>query len=409
MISNKMMNFVKNTSAIRAMFEEGKIMREKYGADNVFDFSLGNPSVEPPVEVKNALLEILNNESPNFIHGYTNNSGYEDIREYIANFMNKEHGTTFKLNNVIMTNGAAGAMNIILKTILNPNDEVIVFSPYFGEYKNYIENYDGKLCLVPVNNIDFQIDMELFEKNINKNTKCVIINTPHNPTGAVYTEETIKKLSEILNTKQIEFNTSIYLISDEPYIKLAYDNVSIPFIAKYYKNTFISYSFSKSLSLPGERIGYAIANSDMDDFEDIMFALNVANRICGFVNAPSLFQRIIPYCMDSKVDIDVYNKNRNKLFEIITELGFECVKPKGAFYMFPKSLIPDDVEFCKEAKKYNLLIVPGSSFGLPGYFRIAYCVPYEMIVKSIDSFKKLADKYKRWLNDKAMGRQIKKN
>lgn len=395
MISNKMINFVKNTSAIRAMFEEGKIMREKYGAENVFDFSLGNPSVEPPASVKNAIIEILNNESPNFIHGYTNNSGYEDVRAYIADSINKEFETSYNFNNIVMTNGAAGAMNIILKTILNPDDEVIVFSPYFGEYKNYIENYDGKICLVPVNKDDFQIDMNIFERNINNKTKAVIINTPNNPTGAVYTEDTIKKLSEILYKKQKELNISIYLISDEPYIKLAYDNVSIPFIAKYYKNTFISYSFSKSLSLPGERIGYIVANSDMDDFNDIMFALNVANRICGFVNAPSLFQRIIPYCMNSKVDIDVYDKNRNKLYEILTELGFECVKPKGAFYMFPKSLIQDDVEFCKEAKKYNLLIVPGSSFGLPGYFRIAYCVPYEMIVNSFTSFKKLAEKYRR--------------
>lgn len=395
MVSEKMKLFSKNSSAIRAMFEEGKQMSKIYGSENVYDFSLGNPSVEPPQSVKNAIISVLENDSPNFVHGYTNNSGYEDVRQYVAYSTNQEFGTNYGIDNVIMTNGAAGGLNILFKTLLNPNDEVIVFAPFFGEYNAYVSNYDGKLIVVPPNTDTFQISFTTFESMINSKTKAVIINTPNNPTGVIYTEDTIKKLASILELKQKELGISIYLISDEPYRRLVYDNCTVPFVSKYYKNTFVAYSFSKSLSLPGERIGYLLANTDMDTFEEIVFALNVANRILGFVNAPSLFQRVLPLCMEEKTDISIYEKNRNLLYNMLTELGYECIKPSGAFYMFPKSLIADDKAFCTAAKEFRILSGAGSSFGCSGHFRLAYCVPTSIIENSYDSFQKLAKKYKR--------------
>lgn len=394
MVSEKMKSFVNGSSAIRAMFTEGKRLASIYGAENVYDYSLGNPSVIPPDSVKKSIIEILNTKDPNYIHGYPDNSGFEEVREYVAQQTNKEFGTDFTYKNVVMTTGAAAALNIIFKTILNPGDEVIVFAPFFGEYRNYVSNYDGKLVVVPTNKENFQIDIDSLEKNITPRTKAIIINSPNNPTGVIYTEETILKLSDTLYKKQEEFGTEIFLLSDEPYRRLVYDDANIPFITKYYDNSFVSYSFSKALSLPGERIGYVIANTNMSDFEDTMTALNVANRIMGFVNAPSLFQLVLPYVMNEQVDVNIYKKNRDKLYEILTSCGFECPTPEGAFYMFPKSLIEDDVEFCEKAKEYNLLLVPGSAFGCPGYIRLAYCVNYETIVNSEKAFKKLADFYK---------------
>ncbi|MBS4960354.1 MAG: pyridoxal phosphate-dependent aminotransferase [Clostridiales bacterium] len=390
MISEKMKTFVSTSSVIRAMFEEGKKMAAKYGAENVYDYSLGNPSVYPPSAVKDSIIHILNTEDPNLIHGYTNNSGYEDVRQFVAESTNQEFGTSFSMENVVMTTGAAAALNIIFKTILNPGDEVVVFAPFFGEYRNYISNYDGKTVVIPPDTATFQINFQAFEQALNKNTKAVIVNTPNNPTGIVYTEATIQRLGEILSQKEKEVGHSIFLISDEPYRRLVYDDTPVPFVSKYYKNTFVAYSFSKALSLPGERIGYVLVNSEIDDFEDTMFSLNVANRICGFVNAPSLFQRVLLDCMNLKVDVSVYQKNRDTLYDMLTSLGFSCIKPEGAFYMFPKTLIDDDVAFCTAAKKYNLLIVPGSTFGCPGYTRLSYCVSYDTIVRSEVSFKKLA-------------------
>lgn len=389
MISNKMRELVQNSSVIRAMFEEGKRLANIYGADNVYDFSLGNPSVEPPEEVKEAILEIVNNEEAISIHGYMNNSGYEDVRAVIARSINERFNTAFTQNNIIMTVGAAGGLNVIFKTILNPEDEVIVFAPFFGEYKNYVSNYDGNLIVVSPNTSDFQPNLQEFREKITRNTKAVIINSPNNPTGVVYSENTIIKLSEILREKQKAFGTDIYIISDEPYRELAYDNVEVPYLSNYYDNTIIGYSFSKSLSLPGERIGYLVIPNQIADYENIISAANIATRILGFVNAPSLFQRVIAKCLDAKVNLEAYNRNRELLYNELLSYGYQCIKPEGAFYMFVKTPIEDDVEFCSLAKNKNILVVPGSSFACPGYIRIAYCVDYKTIEKALPGFKSL--------------------
>ncbi|SHI44623.1 pyridoxal phosphate-dependent aminotransferase [Clostridium intestinale] len=393
MISNKMKDLVAGSSTIRAMFEEGKRLAAIYGEENVFDFSLGNPNVEPPEVVKNTIIEILSEESPNFVHGYMSNSGYEDVRLKIAEFTNKKHNLNLTENNIVMTCGAAGGLNIIFKTLMNPGDEVITFAPYFGEYRAYTNNYDGNLVVVPSNTDTFEPNLEEFENKITSKTKIVIINSPNNPTGVIYSEEVIKSLANILNKKQKEFNSSIYLISDEPYREIVYDDIKVPYLLSYYNNSIIGYSYSKSLSLPGERIGYIVANSNLDDFDIFMQGLNVANRVLGFVNAPSLFQRVIARTLGAEVDVDIYKKNRDLLYNHLTKIGFSCVKPNGAFYLFPKSLIEDDVKFCQDAKKFNLLIVPGTAFGCPGHFRISYCVSYDKIEKSLAAFDKLAELY----------------
>ena len=393
MISDEMIKLVNGSSAIRAMFEEGKKLASIYGAENVFDYSLGNPSVEPPKEVKDAIIKILNSEEPNYVHGYTNNSGFEDVRKSVAEYTNKKFGTNFSLENVVMTNGAAAALNIVFRCILNPGDEIITFAPFFTEYRNYVSSYGCTLTVVPANTETFEVNFEEFEKLISPKTKGVLMNTPNNPSGVVYSEETIKKIAAIMDAKQEEFGTDIYLISDEPYRELVYENIEVPYVSKYYKNTFVAYSFSKSLSLPGERIGYLIANSEMKDFEKMMFALNVANRVAGFVNANSLFQRVIPYCLDCKVDIEVYNRNRIDLYNKLTDLGFKCVKPVGAFYMFPQTPIEDDVAFCNAAKEFNLLLVPGTGFGCKGHMRLSYCVSHDTIINSFPAFEKLAAKF----------------
>ena len=394
MISNKMEKLVKNSSVIRAMFEEGKKLSAKYGEENVLDYSLGNPNVEPPKEIKQAIIDIINEEPQNLVHGYMSNSGYEDVRENIAEFINKKNNVNLTKDNIVMTCGAAGGLNIILKTLLNPEDEVIVIAPFFGEYENYVNNFDGKLVVVQADKETFQPDIKALEKGITAKTKAIIINTPNNPTGVIYSSESLTKMAEVLRKKEAEYKTSIYLISDEPYKEIAYDGAEVPFLLNYHKNSFIGYSYSKSLSLPGERIGYVVANSEMDDYKDVIQSLNVANRILGFVNAPSLFQRVIGRTLGAEVDVNIYKKNRDLLYNHLISLGFECVKPQGAFYLFPKSLIPDDKAFAEAAKKYNLLIVPGSSFGCPGHFRLSYCISYEKIEKSLQAFTKLAEEFK---------------
>ncbi|WP_143316159.1 pyridoxal phosphate-dependent aminotransferase [Clostridium sp. HBUAS56017] len=398
MISEKMKELVKNSSTIRAMFEEGKRLSAIYGEENVFDYSLGNPNVEPPETIRKAISDILQEESPNYVHGYMNNSGYEDVREEIAKYINKKNGVNLNFENIIMTCGAAGGLNIILKTILNPEDEVITFAPFFGEYANYVKNFDGKLVIVESEEKTFQPNIDALEKGITSKTKAIIINSPNNPTGVVYTEESIKRMAETLEKKQKEYGTRIFLISDEPYKEIAYDGVKVPFILNYYKNSFIGYSYSKSLSLPGERIGYIAVNPEVDDFKDVVSSLNVANRILGFVNAPSLFQRVIAKTLGAEVDVNIYKKNRDLLYNHLISLGFECVKPEGAFYLFPKALIENDKKFVEIGKKYNLLMVPGTSFGRPGYVRLSYCISYEKIVKSLDSFTKLAKECNEIIN-----------
>ncbi|OLN32890.1 pyridoxal phosphate-dependent aminotransferase [Desulfosporosinus metallidurans] len=394
MISIKMQEQVQSSSVIRAMFEEGKRLAEIHGVENVFDFSIGNPNVEPPEEINEAILEILKTENLMSIHGYMNNSGYEEVRAAIAESINDKFGTAFTQNNILMTVGAAGGLNVIFKTLLNPKDEVITFAPFFGEYKNYVKNYEGELVVISPNTIDFQPNLEEFKEKITPKTKAVIINSPNNPTGVIYSEETIIKLSEILREKQKEFGTDIYLVSDEPYRELAYDNVEVPYLSNYYANTIIGYSFSKSLSLPGERIGYLVIPDQAADYKNIISAANIANRILGFVNAPSLFQRVVAKCLNAKVDIDTYNRNRELLYNGLSSYGYQCIKPEGAFYLFVKTPIENDVEFCNLAKKKNILIVTGTAFGCPGYVRIAYCVAYKTIEKALPGFKALIEEVK---------------
>lgn len=394
MIADKMKNMVANSSAIRAMFEEGNRLAAIYGPENVFDFSLGNPNVPAPNEVKEALLDLVGNMDPLELHGYTNsNSGYADVREAVAASLNQRFGTSFEGKNIIMTVGAAGGLNVILKTLLNPGDQVIAFAPYFGEYRSYTNNFDGELVEISPNLENFQPKLDEFENKITAKTKAVIVNTPNNPTGVVYSEDTIKALAAIMEKKQEEFGTEIYLISDEPYRELVYGDVEVPYLTKYYDNTIVGYSFSKSLSLPGERIGYLVIPDQVKDSGLVLQAANVANRILGFVNAPTLQQKLVAKCLDAKTDISYYDRNRETLYQGLLDCGFECIKPEGAFYLFMKAPIQDEKEFCGVAKKYNLLLVPGSSFACPGYVRIAYCVSYETIVNSLPKFKELAAEY----------------
>ncbi|MBQ4067817.1 MAG: pyridoxal phosphate-dependent aminotransferase [Lachnospiraceae bacterium] len=393
MISEKMVGFVKGSSVIRAMFEEGKKMAAIYGADKVYDFSLGNPNVPAPQEVNEAIKSVLDEEESTFVHGYMSNSGYEDVREAVANSLNKRFGTAFNQENIIMTVGAAGGLNVIFKTLLNPGDEVITFAPYFGEYRSYVGNYDGELVVVSPNTETFQPNLDEFETKITAKTKAVIVNSPNNPSGVVYSEATIIKMAEILNKKQAEFGTDIYLISDEPYRELVYGDVEVPYITKYYDNTIVGYSYSKSLSLPGERIGYLVIPSEVADFENVLGAANVATRILGYVNAPSLMQRAVAKCLDVEVNVEPYNRNRELLYNSLVEYGFECIKPEGAFYLFMKSPVADEKEFVAACKEHQILIVPGSTFACPGFVRIAYCVSYDTIKNSLPGFKAVAEKY----------------
>ncbi|WP_394916526.1 pyridoxal phosphate-dependent aminotransferase [uncultured Robinsoniella sp.] len=393
MIAEKMKSYVENSSVIRAMFEEGAKMAAVYGAENVYDFSLGNPNVAAPAQVRQAIEEIITGEDPVMVHGYMSNAGFEDVRSAVAASLNRRFQTAFHEENIIMTVGAAGGMNVIFRTILNPGDEVLTFAPYFGEYRAYVSNYDGILKAVEPNTQSFQPDLEKFERMITAKTKAVIVNSPNNPTGVVYSEETIVRLSDILRRKQEELQTVIYLVTDEPYRELAYDGVTVPFVTKYYANTIVGYSFSKSLSLPGERIGYLVIPDQVTDSDQVIAAANVANRILGYVNAPSLFQRVIGKCIDAKVDVQYYDKNRQTLYSGLKKCGFSCIKPEGAFYLFVKSPVEDETIFVEAAKKYHILVVPGSSFACPGYVRIAYCVSLETIENALPYFEKLAQEF----------------
>lgn len=393
MIAEKMKPYLKNNSAIRAMFEEGKKMAAEYGAENVYDFSLGNPNVPAPAGIKEAIIDILENEDPVFVHGYMSNAGYPHVRQTIADNLNSRFGTGFRADNLIMTVGAASGLNICLKTLLNPGDEVIVFAPYFLEYGSYIRNYDGVLVQVDPDTETFQLNLEDFAVKITEKTKAVIINNPHNPTGVIFSEETIQKLAAILEAKQKELGHAIYLLSDEPYRELAFDGVKVPFVTNYYANTIVAYSYSKSLSLPGERIGYVIIPDEVEDSAETIAAATIANRISGSVNAPSLIQLAVARCVDAEVDLAYYDRNRKALYDGLTSFGFTCAKPAGAFYMWVKSPVADEKQFVERAKKYHILMVPGSSFACPGYVRLAYCVSYETIQNALPAFEKLAKEY----------------
>lgn len=392
MIADKMRPLVENNSAIRAMFEEGKKMAAEYGAENVYDFSLGNPNVPAPESVKQAIIDIMNEEESTMVHGYMSNAGFDDVREGIAASINRRFGTHFHGGNLLMTVGAASGLNVILKTILDPGDEVIVFAPYFMEYGSYVRNYDGVLTVIPPNTETFQPGLLEFERSITKRTKAVIINTPNNPTGVVYSSETLRQIGAILERKENEYGTSILLISDEPYRELAYDGVQVPYVTLFYKNTVVCYSYSKSLSLPGERIGYLVIPDEVEDSKAVIAAAAISNRVLGCVNAPSLMQRVILRCVDEKVNLSAYNKNRELLYSSLKEYGFQCIKPEGAFYLFIKTP-EDDKKFCEYCKKHRVLLVQGSAFACPGYARIAYCVSYEQIERSLPAFKRIAQEY----------------
>lgn len=393
MISQVVEELIKNSSTIHAIYEEGKKLEEDYGEENVYNFSLGNPNVETSEAVKKAIIDIVKTEDSLTIHGYMDNSGYENVRQAIANHINKSYVTDFKYENILMTVGAAGGLNVILKTLLNPKEEIVIFAPYYGEYINYIANFDAKAVIVSADTNGFQLNLQELEKKITKTTKAVIVNSPNNPTGVVYSEDTLCKLTDILERKQEEFHTDIYLISDEPYRELVYDGIKAPYITKFYKNTIICYSYSKSLSLAGERIGYLVIPDCVTDAPMIRDGAHIVTRTLGFVNAPSLIQKVIGKCHDEQVDLSYYDNNRLTMYNGLKEVGFTCQKPEGAFYIFMKSPIPDEKEFCSYARKYRIFMVPGSSFGCPGYVRLAYCVKHETIVRAIPVFKKLAKDY----------------
>ena len=394
MFSEKIVNNLSRSSWIRAMFEEGAKLAEKYGADKVYDFSLGNPYAEPPTEVMESLKKyILNNEKG--IHRYMNNAGYPEVREKIAKSLQKESGVELSADNIVMTVGAAGGLNVVLKAIINPEEEVIVFAPYFVEYNFYADNHGGKTVVVPPDVSTFEPDLNAFEKSITTKTKALIINNPNNPTGVIYSEEKLKNIAEIIVKKEKEYGTTIFVLSDQPYSEIIYDGAKVPSMLSIFSNAIVVNSFSKSLGLAGERIGYIAASSRIKDIALLMNALTFCNRTLGFVNAPGLFQKVVCDSLEARVDTEAYKKRRDFLYENLTRLGFECVKPQGAFYLFPKALIDDDVEFIKRALKYNLLLVPGSGFGCPGYFRISYCVKFDMIENSISAFEKLAKEFNK--------------
>lgn len=393
MVSKQILNDIQNSSAIRAMFVEGKELAAKIGADNVYDFSLGNPSTPVPDAFTKALKDIIDTEDSLSLHGYMDNTGYPEVKQQVAESLNRRFGTDFSMKNIIMTVGAAGAINVILKTLIDIDDELIVFAPYFTEYRNYIGNWRGKLVTVDPDYTTFQPDFEDLRRKITPKTKAVIINNPVNPTGVIYSEETIKQIASILNEKQQAYGHEIYIISDEPYRELVYDGKETVFLTKYYDNTFVTYSFSKSLSIPGERIGYMVIPDTMADFDTVISGLSIANRICGFINAPSLLQKAVARCLEEKTDVAFYDRNRRMLYDHLKDLGFQCVYPEGTFYLFMKSPEPDELAFVEVAKKFHIMLVNGTTFGCPGYVRLAYCVDPDMIERSKPAFKQLADYY----------------
>ena len=393
MISKKIQKALAGSSAIRAMFVEGNELAAKVGRENVYDFSLGNPATPAPAALNEAVRDLVDELDPLTLHGYMDNAGYPDVRQAVADNLNRRFGTAFDAHNIIMTVGAAGGLNIIFKTILDPGDEVIVFAPYFGEYRSYAANFDASVVEVAPDYETFQPDLEAFAQAVRVQTKAVIVNTPNNPTGVIYHEDTMRKIGEILETKEKEIGHEIYLISDEPYRELVYDGNKEDFLTKYYKNTLVGYSFSKSLSLPGERIGYVVVPNEASDAEDLIRGIEISNRTLGFVNAPSLMQKAVARCLDEKTDVAFYDKNRTMLYEGLTKLGFTCIKPEGAFYLWVKSPVENEEDFVNEGKKYNILMVKGGAFGCPGYVRLAYCVSHETIERSLPAFEKLAEAY----------------
>ena len=379
-------------SIIREIFEYCKSRATEIGADKVFDFSIGNPSVSPPAEISEAIAELVKGDGV-ALHGYTSAQGDLTVRKTVADYINERFGTTVSADDIYMTCGAAASLTISLRALMNAGDECIVFAPFFTEYRVFIENAGGKVVVSTPEEKTFQIDTADFEAKITERTAAVIINSPNNPSGVVYSEETIKKVTAILEKKQQEYDHPIYLIADEPYRELVYGGVTVPYLMNYYKNTIVCYSYSKALSLPGERIGYIAVSPEMQDNRKVYFAICGAGRSLGYVCAPSLFQQVIARCIDAKVDIEIYRENRDLLYNNLTELGYECVKPDGAFYLFVKALEPDAYKFFERAKAHEVLVVPCDDFGTPGYVRIAYCVNRERIVNALPAFKAIKEEY----------------
>jgi len=392
-ISTKIKDYMERASWIRKMFEQGIELKNKLGPDKVFDFSLGNPNLEPPDEVHKAILDIMADKRPGK-HAYMPNAGLKETRESVAAFLSKEHGLALSGEQVIMTCGAGGGLNVALKTVLDPGDEVLVLSPYFVEYFFYIDNHNGNGKLVKTKE-DFTLDLKAIEAAITSKTKAIIINSPNNPSGRIYDEISLRNLGKLFETiKQIN-NQTIYLLADEPYSKIIYDEARVPSVFQVYANSMIITSYSKDLSLPGERIGYVAVNPRMENWKQVVDGLTFCNRILGFVNAPALMQHIISKLQGVQVDVSEYQRKRDNLCRGLAEAGYSFIKPEGAFYLFPKSPIPDDVLFVNTLLQENILAVPGTGFGTPGYFRLAYCVGDRVIEGSMEGFRRAIRKFSR--------------
>jgi aspartate aminotransferase len=390
-ISKRIKEWMEQSSWIRRMFEEGMVLKAEYGEENVFDFTLGNPDLEPPFLFLETLQKVVG-EKKMGQHGYMPNAGYPETRKAIADYLSQEHQDEISEKQVIMTCGAGGGLNVVLKTLLNPGEEVITPVPYFVEYLFYVNNHGGNLKLVKTKS-DFSLDLSEIEKAVSPKTKAIIVNSPHNPTGKVYDERSVKELGELLRKKSSEMGNTIYLISDEPYGKIVYDDISLPSIFKIYEHSILVTSYSKELSVPGERIGFVAVSPHATPQEDLLEGMVFCNRTLGFVNAPALMQRVVRHLQGISVDVSFYQKRRDLLCDNLASLGYQFVKPQGAFYLFPRTPIDDDVAFVKELQAEHILTVPGSGFGMPGFFRIAYCVDEKVIRRSLKGFKKVAEKY----------------
>lgn len=395
MFSEKMLKLGTNRSVIRDLFEYAKKRKAEIGEDKVFDFSIGNPSVPAPACVREAAIDLLQNEDEVLLHGYTSAQGDAGLRKNIAEYINEQHGTSLTADSLYITVGAAASLTISLTALAEDGDEFITFAPFFPEYRVFVEKTGSKLVVVNSSPEDFQIDCEAFEKALTPHTKGVILNSPNNPSGVVVTEECIKTVCGILEKKQEEYGHPIFLITDEPYRELVYDGVKVPYLMNYYDNTIVCYSYSKSLSLPGERIGYIAVSDKAVEWKNIYAAICGAGRALGYVCAPSLFQQVVARCIGKTSDVSVYKKNRDILYNALTEYGYRCIKPEGAFYLFVEALEKDAGAFSEKAKEFELLLVPADSFGTPGFVRISYCVSTEQIEKSLPAFKALAESYGR--------------
>ena len=393
MIKETMKRLGMNRSVIRDIFEYGNMRRAQVGAENVYDFSLGNPNVPAPEEVGRTIRELLSSRPDTYLHGYTSAQGDPQTREAVVTDLNRRFQTSFRKENLYMTCGAAASLKITLTALFAPGDEFIVFTPYFPEYRVFVETCGGRLVEASSDQASFQIDFDVLAPLITPQTKAVIVNSPNNPSGVVYTEETIRALADLLSRREEEYGHPIYLISDEPYRELVYGGVTVPYLTKYYKDTIVCYSYSKSLSLPGERIGYILVPDEIADSADIYAAVCGAGRALGYVCAPSLMQHMIASCTGLVSDLSVYQENRDLLMNALTKDGFTCIRPDGAFYLFMKSPVSDAGAFCEKAKEFDLLLVPADSFGTPGFVRISYCVSTDMIRRSLPAFEKLAACY----------------